>query len=158
MSPRRCDDAAHSSLTPRLVRSEVENALGLPKNTLDVPKYREIVKRAIKDAMASVPTMRSREHCCSHITPEPRSKCKQREKEGGKRFGTKGWRKWTFVIVEVCQVKGVPRTVQSTLDYHQSCFQEVISDSDSAVEPTSSPSLSKAKLTANTDKVLYMPT
>lgn len=42
-----------SSLTPRLVRSEVENELGLPKNTLDVPKYREIVKRAINDAMQS---------------------------------------------------------------------------------------------------------
>ena len=53
--PRRCD-TAHSSLTPRLVRSEVENVLGLPKNTLDVPKYREIVKHAINDAMVCAAT------------------------------------------------------------------------------------------------------
>ncbi|KAN0132810.1 hypothetical protein V8E53_009481 [Lactarius tabidus] len=45
-----------SSLTPRLVRSEVETVLGLPKNTLDAPKYKEIVKHAINDAMQSKQT------------------------------------------------------------------------------------------------------
>ena len=51
--PPRCD-TAHSSLTPRLVRHEVEKELGLPKNKLDAPKYKEIVKRAIDDAMVCV--------------------------------------------------------------------------------------------------------
>lgn len=40
-----------SSLTPRLVRSEVENKLELPSGTLDSPAYRAIVKRTIHDAM-----------------------------------------------------------------------------------------------------------
>ncbi|KAN0109130.1 hypothetical protein V8E52_009652 [Russula decolorans] len=40
-----------SSLTPRLVRSEVENKLELPSGTLDSPTYRTLVKRTIHDAM-----------------------------------------------------------------------------------------------------------
>ena len=40
-----------SSLTPRLVRSEVENKLGVPNGTLDLPTYKELVKRTIHDAM-----------------------------------------------------------------------------------------------------------
>lgn len=44
-------DGMPSSLTPRLVRSEVENKLGLPSGTLDSPVYRALVKRTIHDAM-----------------------------------------------------------------------------------------------------------
>jgi len=40
-----------SSLTPRLVRSEVENKLELPSGTLDSPAYKTLVKRTIHDAM-----------------------------------------------------------------------------------------------------------
>jgi hypothetical protein len=40
-----------SSLTPRLVRSEVENKLELPSGTLDSSAYRALVKRTIHDAM-----------------------------------------------------------------------------------------------------------
>jgi hypothetical protein len=43
-----------SSLTPRLVRSEVENKLGIPCGTLDAPEYKSIVKSAIRDAMVYV--------------------------------------------------------------------------------------------------------
>ncbi len=42
---------AYSSLTPRLVRYQVEKELGLPKDALEVPKYKEILKCAINDAM-----------------------------------------------------------------------------------------------------------
>jgi hypothetical protein len=44
-------DGMPSSLTPRLVRSEVENKLELPSGTLDLPAYRALVKRTIHDAM-----------------------------------------------------------------------------------------------------------
>lgn len=40
-----------SSLTPRLVRSEVESELGVPSGTLDLPAYKALVKRTIHDAM-----------------------------------------------------------------------------------------------------------
>jgi len=40
-----------SSLTPRLVRSEVETKLGVPSGSLDVPTYKALVKRTIHDAM-----------------------------------------------------------------------------------------------------------
>jgi len=40
-----------TSLTPRLVRSEVETKLGVPGGTLDAPAYKTLVKRAIHDAM-----------------------------------------------------------------------------------------------------------
>ncbi|KAI0281149.1 hypothetical protein BGY98DRAFT_1095093 [Russula aff. rugulosa BPL654] len=40
-----------SSLTPRLVRSEVENKLELPSGTLDSPGYKALVKRTIHDAI-----------------------------------------------------------------------------------------------------------
>ncbi|KAH9986655.1 hypothetical protein BJV74DRAFT_885881 [Russula compacta] len=40
-----------SSLTPRLVRSEAENKLGVPSGTLDASKYKALVKRTIHDAM-----------------------------------------------------------------------------------------------------------
>jgi hypothetical protein len=40
-----------SSLTPRLVRSEVESRLGVPSGTLDLPAYKALVKRTIHDAM-----------------------------------------------------------------------------------------------------------
>jgi predicted secreted protein len=39
-----------SSLTPRLVRSEVENKLGVPSGTLDAAPYKALVKRTIHDA------------------------------------------------------------------------------------------------------------
>jgi hypothetical protein len=42
-----------SSLTPRLVRSEVENRLEIPSGTLDLPAYRALVRQTIHDAMAS---------------------------------------------------------------------------------------------------------
>ena len=138
--------------------------LGLPKNTLDVPKYREVVKNAINDAMVSAPTMCSWERCYPHVASatqaDHRSKSEQREKEGSKRFSTKGRRKWTSVAVEVCQVKGVPRTVQVPLHFHHFRFQEVISDSDSAVEPAPSPSRSNVKLKAGmgADEVQHTPT
>jgi hypothetical protein len=45
-----CDDIP-SSLTPRLVRSEVESKLELPSGTLDSPGYKALVKRAIHDAV-----------------------------------------------------------------------------------------------------------
>lgn len=44
-------DGMPSSLTPRLVRSEVENKLELPSGTLDSPGYKALVKRTIHDAM-----------------------------------------------------------------------------------------------------------
>lgn len=40
-----------SSLTPRLVRSEVETKLGVPSGSLDAPTYKALVKRTIHDAM-----------------------------------------------------------------------------------------------------------
>ena len=40
-----------SSLTPRLVRSEVETKLGVPSGTLDTPTYKTLVKRTIHNAM-----------------------------------------------------------------------------------------------------------
>ncbi len=40
-----------SSLTPRLVRSEVETKLELSSGTLDSPAYKALVKRTIHDAM-----------------------------------------------------------------------------------------------------------
>lgn len=61
--PARCD-SVHSSLTPRLVRHEVEKELGLSKNTLDVPKLRDVVKRAIQDAMVCVFLRRSATTMC----------------------------------------------------------------------------------------------
>ncbi|KAH9983657.1 hypothetical protein BJV77DRAFT_1072714 [Russula vinacea] len=51
-----------SSLTPRLVRSEVENRLEIPSGTLDSPVYRALVKQTIHDAM---------------------DKCEQASREGG---------------------------------------------------------------------------
>ena len=42
---------AYSSLTPRLVRYQVEKELGHPKDALEVPKYKGIIKCAINDAM-----------------------------------------------------------------------------------------------------------
>lgn len=44
-------DVIPSSLTPRLVRSEVESKLELPSGTLDSPAYKTLVKRTIHDAM-----------------------------------------------------------------------------------------------------------
>ncbi len=44
-------DGMPSSLTARLVRSEVENRLELPSGTLDSPAYKALVKRTIHDAM-----------------------------------------------------------------------------------------------------------
>jgi len=44
-------DGMPSSLTPRLVRSEVENKLELSSGTLDLPAYKALVKRTIHDAM-----------------------------------------------------------------------------------------------------------
>jgi hypothetical protein len=43
-----------SSLTPRLIRSKVENELGLPTGTLDAPTYKVLVKRIIHDAMVCI--------------------------------------------------------------------------------------------------------
>ncbi|KAI9465130.1 hypothetical protein F5148DRAFT_1285824 [Russula earlei] len=40
-----------TSLTPRLVRSEVEKKMGIPSGTLDSPTYKALVKRAISDAI-----------------------------------------------------------------------------------------------------------
>jgi hypothetical protein len=40
-----------SSLTPRLVRSEIEKKLKVPSGTLDAPTYKALVKRTIEDAM-----------------------------------------------------------------------------------------------------------
>jgi hypothetical protein len=44
-------DGMPSSLTPRLVRSEVESKLDLPSGTLDSPGYKALVKRTIRDAI-----------------------------------------------------------------------------------------------------------
>jgi len=46
-----------TSLTPRLVRSEVEKKLGVPGGTLDTPAYKTLVKRAIHGAMKREQTM-----------------------------------------------------------------------------------------------------
>ncbi|KAH9034582.1 hypothetical protein EDB85DRAFT_994532 [Lactarius pseudohatsudake] len=95
-----------SSLTPRLVRNEVEKELGLPKNTLDVPKYKDIVKRAINDAMQS------------EQTPGASA---SRDRKTGK----------TGSIPKAGQSGGRSSLSKSAKS------KEVISDSDSAVEPTS---------------------
>jgi hypothetical protein len=60
-----------SSLTPRLVRSEVENKLGIPGGTLDAPAYKSIVKSAIHDAMvcASFIICQAATHDHNHNAP-----------------------------------------------------------------------------------------
>ncbi|KAI0246896.1 hypothetical protein BJV78DRAFT_1285976 [Lactifluus subvellereus] len=47
------------SLTPRLIRSEVENELGVPSGTLDASTYKGLVKRTIHDAMHREETLGS---------------------------------------------------------------------------------------------------
>ncbi|KAI9440823.1 hypothetical protein H4582DRAFT_1498347 [Lactarius indigo] len=103
-----------SSLTPRLVRNEVEKELGLPKNTLDVPKYKDIVKRAINDAMQSEQTQGTS------------------ASRGGK-TGKNG------------SISKAGQSGRSSLS-KSAKSKEVISDSDSAVEPTPSTSRSNVKL------------
>ncbi|KAH8991716.1 hypothetical protein EDB92DRAFT_648840 [Lactarius akahatsu] len=103
-----------SSLTPRLVRNDVEKELGLPKNTLDVPKYKDIVKRAINDAMQS---------------EQPPGASASRDRKTGK----------TGSILKAGQSGG-----RSSLS--KSAKSKVISDSDSAAEPTPSTSRSNVKL------------
>ena len=48
--PCRCK-MAYSCITPRLVRYQAAKELGLPKDALEVPEYKEILKCAINDAM-----------------------------------------------------------------------------------------------------------
>ncbi|KAI0296559.1 hypothetical protein B0F90DRAFT_1811298 [Multifurca ochricompacta] len=55
-----------SSLTPRLVRSEVEDKLGLSSGILDEPRYKTLVKRSIHDAMVCTQSI--------YIHPDPDQK------------------------------------------------------------------------------------
>jgi hypothetical protein len=114
-----------SSLTPRLVRYEVEKELGLPKNTLDVAKYRDIVKRAIQDAMQSEKTPGA---SASKVKKTGKNSSTPKIGESGR--------------------SSLSKSVKS---------KEVISDSDSAVEPTPSTSRSNVKFnkTADADEVVH---
>ncbi|KAH9024965.1 hypothetical protein EDB84DRAFT_1505661 [Lactarius hengduanensis] len=100
-----------SSLTPRLVRNEVEKELGLPKNTLDVPKYKDIQSEQTPGASAS------------------------RDRKTGK----------TGSIPKAGQSGGRSSLSKSAKS------KEVISDSDSAVEPTSRSNV-KLDMSAHADE------
>ncbi|KAI9458425.1 hypothetical protein BJY52DRAFT_1186904 [Lactarius psammicola] len=112
-----------NSLTPRLVRNEVEKELGLSKNTLDVPKYKEIVKRAINDAMQSGQT-------------QGESASGDRKKTGKNSSTPKAGESGRSPLLKSAKSK------------------EIISDSDSGVEPTPSTSRSNVKsgLSAHADE------
>lgn len=101
------------------MRCEVENELGLPKNTLDVPKYKEIVKRSINDAMRSEQT--------------PGASASSVKKTGKPGSTPK---------VGESRRSSLSKSAKS---------KEVISDSDSAVEPTPSTSRSNVKLDMSAD-------
>ncbi len=74
-----------SSLTPRLVRQEAEDELKVTRNTLDAQKYKDVVKRAIKNAMVReyVSTnARTNALTCQHPGQNPEANARRGKKAG----------------------------------------------------------------------------